>query len=447
MNKKYNIQIILRLLVMIITGIAMYYFYQNTNFITLFVFVLVLVFQIFLFLEFIKKQFHEVEKSIDCLLYDDYSVVLSANKNKSDLFNKAANLIAKHKKLDLQKTSEELIFTNILESLSIGILILRKEIHKETTTIGKTEIFQINKAFVDFLKIPKFYNWELLQDKIPALTNLINTVHWQSFKKVITLIINNEEESFFLKTAVTKTYNYEYLVLSLETIQQLIDKKEKESWFKLMNVMSHEIINTITPISSLAGNLGSLLDDEMDNETQEELKKGLSIIKKRSHHLTSFVNSYRQLTELPTPNKTRINLTKIVQNTLTLYKQQFKENKIEINFKITAKYSIDFDKQQIEQVVINVISNCLYALKNINNPKIEIAIFEKNNRTQLIISDNGIGVSKEIKSNIFVPYFTTRKNGSGIGLSLTKSIMEAHQGYINFTSEKGKTSFILSFLK
>jgi len=440
MNKKHNIQIIVRILFLIVNGIAMYYFYQNSNFITFVVFGLVLVFQLFLFLEFLNKQFQEIEKSIDCLLYDDYSVVISKNKNRSSLYNKTAKLINKHKKFNLQKTSEELIFTNILESLSIGILILRKD------KLNKIKIFQINKSFVDFLKIPKFYNWKLLQNKIPNITNLIDEDSWQSFKKVITITINNEEESFFLKTSVTKAYDFEYLILSLETIQQLIDKKEKESWYKLMNVMSHEIINTITPISSLAGNLGSLLeDDEMDDDTKKELKKGLTIIKKRSHHLTSFVNSYRQLAELPTPNKEKISLTKTIQNTLSLFQQQFKENSIKINFKTSDSYQISADSKQIEQVIINLISNCLHALHGVKKPKIEIVITNKNNRIQVVISDNGIGISKEIKRNIFVPYFTTRKNGSGIGLALAKSIMEAHQGNISFISEEGKTSFVLSF--
>jgi signal transduction histidine kinase len=213
-----------------------------------------------------------------------------------------------------------------------------------------------------------------------------------------------------------------------------------------MNVMSHEIINTITPISSLAGNLGSLLeDDEMDDDTKKELKKGLTIIKKRSHHLTSFVNSYRQLAELPSPNKEKISLTKTIQNTLSLFQQQFKENNIKINFKTSERQQINADKKQIEQVVINLISNCLYALKGVKKPEIEIIITNKNNRIQVTISDNGIGISKEIKRNIFVPYFTTRKNGSGIGLALAKSIMEAHQGNISFISEEGKTSFILNF--
>ena len=214
-----------------------------------------------------------------------------------------------------------------------------------------------------------------------------------------------------------------------------------------MNVMSHEIINTITPISSLAENLDSLLqEDQTDKNTIEELSQGLKIIKRRSHQLTSFVDNYRKLAELPLPQKKEINLTEIVKNTLLLFEQEFLLKNIEIDFNTKNPYKINADKLQIEQVIINLLSNCLYAFKNIEKANITIDISSEKRRTHLTISDNGIGISNEIKDNIFIPYFTTRKDGSGIGLTLSKSIMEAHLGKIQFTSKKGKTTFILSFV-
>ncbi|MGY0408548.1 MAG: sensor histidine kinase, partial [Polaribacter sp.] len=266
-------------------------------------------------------------------------------------------------------------------------------------------------------------------------------------RNTISLNINDEKETFFLKIAVNQTNKLEYLVVSLETIQQLIDKKEKEAWYKLMNVMSHEIINTITPISSLAENLDSLLQEEnTDEDTIEELSKGLSIIKRRSQDLTSFVDTYRKLAELPMPNKKEIDLTKIINTTLGLYKQEFADKNIRFIFNNDKTHKILADKQQIEQILINLISNCLYALEDVKNPTIQISISEKSNRLHLEITDNGIGISDEIKENLFIPYFTTHKNGSGIGLTLTKNIMEAHKGTIHFNSKKGKTSFTITFL-
>lgn len=212
--------------------------------------------------------------------------------------------------------------------------------------------------------------------------------------------------------------------------------------------MSHEIINTITPISSLAENLDSLLqEDETDKETIDELSEGLQIIKRRSKHLTSFVDTYRKLAELPLPQKNEVDLVQIVKNTLLLFEQEFLTKRVNIVFNNSQEVIINADKQQIEQVLINLLSNSLNALFNTTSPEISITISQENNRIHLSVSDNGIGVSDEIKDNIFVPYFTTRKDGSGIGLTLSKSIMEAHNGKIIFNSKENKTNFILTFIK
>ncbi len=439
MEKQQLAQIIIRTLFIVINGVLIFFTYSNRYLINTIGASFFFIFQIFLFVDYISKLFIDIEKSLDCLLYEDYSYTISKEKRRIPIQNKTALLLEKHRKKSLLKTSEALILTNIIESLEIGILILRK------STSNEVEIFQINNSFTNFLKIPKLFNWKLLQEKIGSLTPLISS--WKSVKHTITLDINGNKENFFLKTSVTQTNQYEYLIVSLETIQQLIDKKEKEAWYKLMNVMSHEIINTITPISSLAENLESLLHEEnTDDTTIDELSHGLNIIKRRSHHLTSFVDTYRKLAELPLPKKEKVNLTNIIQHTLSLFEQDFLSKEIDIQFNNATLISLYADKQQLEQVLINLLSNCLYALEGIENPKISIRLLQEINRVHVEICDNGIGIAKKIKDNIFVPYFTTRKDGSGIGLTLSKSIIEAHNGAIRFKSKPGETSFTVTFI-
>jgi signal transduction histidine kinase len=440
MSKKIYIQLSIRILLIALNAMLIFYFFQQGYVINGFGFSLLLIFQAFLCFDYLKKLFLDIEKSVDCLLNDDFSNKISAEKQQNSLHAKTAKLQEKYRTQSQLFTSEQVIFTNIIESLTLGVLILRKD------KKGKIEVFQLNKAFVDFFQIPKFYNWNLLKEKITPLINIIDVQSWKRVKHTISLTVNGQLESFFLKTSVTNTSDYDYLMVTMETIQQLIDKKEKESWYKLMTVMSHEIINTITPISSLAENLDSLLQDEPDEDTLEELSQGLRIIKKRSSHLNNFVNTYRQLSELPLPDKKEINFTETVQQTLNLFTQEFKEKNINLNFQREEDITLLADKQQLEQVIINLISNCLYALKEATNPTITVNVSADTNRVHLTVSDNGIGISQKIKNNIFVPYFTTRKDGSGIGLTLTKSIVEAHDGTIFFKSENGLTTFTLSFL-
>ena len=440
MRQVQYLQLISRIVLLLANGILVFIAYTKGYTINTIGLIILLCFQTFLFINYIKNQFADIEKSIDCLIFDDYTNTIPVKKRKNSLYNKTAILLEKQRKQHLQKTSEQLIFTNIIESLSMGTLILRK------SSGNDIEVFQLNKSFLDFLKIPRFYNWNLLKTKIGNLTDFI--IAWKKFRHTVTLQVNDEKETFFLKTSVTKTNEYEYLVVTLETIQQLIDKKEKEAWYKLMNVMSHEIINTITPISSLAESLSTLLQEDTDEDSLMELSEGLQIIKRRSSHLTSFVDTYRKLTELPLPKKQQIDLLTIVDNTLLLFEKAFAEKNIYCEINTRASFIVNVDKQQIEQVLINLISNSIYALEGVDSPKILIEIATKNsNRTTLSITDNGKGIPKEIKDNIFIPYFTTRKNGSGIGLTLSKSIMEAHQGTIHYTADKpNKTKFTLTFI-
>ena len=180
----------------------------------------------------------------------------------------------------------------------------------------------------------------------------------------------------------------------------------------------------------------------------EELSQGLQIIKKRSSHLTDFVSSYRKLAELPLPDKKETHLIQLIQNTLSLFKQEFEEKNIIIVFEPKIEPKIEpilfLDRKQIEQVFINLISNSLHAIKE--KPKIVIKVEKLNNRINITFSDNGVGIPDSIKGRVFVPYFTTRKNGSGIGLTLIKSIIESHGGSIFLKSNKEETMFVLSFV-
>ena len=291
--------------------------------------------------------------------------------------------------------------------------------------------------------IPKYHKWNLLKKKIGRLQDFV--AEWKEIKQTITISINQKKESFFLKTSFTKTNSHEYLTISLETIQQLIDKKEKESWYKLMNVMSHEIINTITPISSLAENLSSLINEGKPEETFDEVYTGLSIIKKRSEALTIFVDNYRKLAELPKPQKSNLNLTELIKNVLGLFDSDLKKKNIKIEFTSSDDYYLIADKSQIEQVMINLLSNAIHTVHKCKQKLITILIEQKECRTHVFVRDNGIGISDKIKDKIFIPYYTTRKGGAGIGLTLSKSIIEAHKGSIYFVSNDCFTEFQVVF--
>jgi nitrogen fixation/metabolism regulation signal transduction histidine kinase len=231
-------------------------------------------------------------------------------------------------------------------------------------------------------------------------------------------------------------------VISLESIQKIIDKKEKLAWNNLMKVISHELLNTLTPVNSLVHNLEYITEqEELTKEDQDDIKDSLKIINSKSQQLLHFIDSYRQVAELPKPKKTHFNLKNCVENVLKIFNTEFKNKNIEIVLNL-KDFHIKADEKMIERVLVNLITNSIFALENLHTQKkISIELQDFNNRTLIKVEDNGGGIDEKIANKIFLPFFTTRQNGSGIGLTLAKSIMEAHNGYLTYRKTENGSSF------
>jgi two-component system nitrogen regulation sensor histidine kinase NtrY len=224
----------------------------------------------------------------------------------------------------------------------------------------------------------------------------------------------------------------------LESVQKIIEQKEKLAWNNLMKVISHELLNTLTPVNSLIQNLEYIANQEIvEKEDQEEMKESLMIINSKFKQLLNFVDDYRQVAELPKPVFKTISLTQIVESALNFLKPEFEKNQITIINSLENQV-IFADQKMIERCLINLYLNAIYAVADNSERIIKTEIRTFNKRILLSVEDNGIGISNEIKDKIFLPFFTTRISGSGIGLTLSKSIIEAHKGYLTYKPlEKG----------
>jgi len=221
-----------------------------------------------------------------------------------------------------------------------------------------------------------------------------------------------------------------------------LEQKELESYQKLIRVLTHEIMNSITPIASLSNTLNSLLQQNEihDNpELTEQVKTGIETIHDRSSNLLGFTESYRKLTRLPLHEFEKVNLDEIIQNTHAIVKSFPKAE--EINFRVELEPNIIFnaDPKMIEQVLVNIYKNAVEVLGAHQSPEIITnAFITTNERLQIEIADNGPGMKKEILDKIFIPFYTTKQEGSGIGLSLCRQIILAHHGYIKAESTEGE---------
>jgi nitrogen fixation/metabolism regulation signal transduction histidine kinase len=389
--------------------------------------------------QFVKKEQSFYEKTIKAILHNDFTTRFSKTPTKNQ--ESLIRLYNRLKEQQLEQSSQEMIFRNLLDTLDSGVLILNKK-------DDKWKIFLMNDYFSELFSVPKVNSWNHIKNFIPAVFEQIEKTNYSDTKTSVNIRFEKENfETFVMQTSRTTTYNQNYFVLLLDPIQKIIDRKEKESWVNLMNVISHELMNSLTPIQSLSKSLQGITSQEnLDKEDKEDLKNGLETISNRSNHLQFFVENYRKLSSLPTPQKQMTDLSVLVVECLNVMQPLLKSENIFVRTEIEKVY-LAVDRQQLEQVLINLIANSIYALKNTSDKQISIRLTQKEKRITIQITDNGMGIEKEIETKLFLPFFTTRKEGAGIGLALSKNIIEAHGGYLFFSSENGKTTFTVQFLK
>ena len=386
---------------------------------------------------YIRNIFQFYDRTISAILSNDFSADFSKHssfENYQSLFKLYDTLKVKQN----EQVSKELVYRSILNNIETGVLILQKD-------QNDWNIFLLNDYFSKHFQVPKVSKWHYLKNQFPALCKIIEERNFEEIKTTLQVRIDKQDsQTFILQTSKTKTFDQEYYVILLDSIQKVIEKKEKEAWINLMKVISHELMNSITPIRSLTQNLNDLMQQEsLSKEDLEDIKQSVSTIIHRSDHLQNFVESYRKLAMLPTPRKEKIELNSLIESALQIMNPLFKKENIVVENQIEFNRWILVDKLQMEQVLINLLTNSIYALQDKSEKIIEISSEVKNNRTFITISDSGNGIDAEIEDKIFLPFFTTRKDGAGIGLTLSKNIIEAHGGYLNYASDFGKTHFTI----
>lgn len=234
-------------------------------------------------------------------------------------------------------------------------------------------------------------------------------------------------------------------VVSMKNIRSVLENKETEAWQKLIRVLTHEIMNSMTPIVSLSELIKNKQSFESNNEEdREEINQAIDTIYRRSSNLVRFVENYRKVTGIPTPVPEIIPVEGLLNSVCLLFKDKQEIIKV---LPQTSYLQIIADKSLIEQILINLVKNALDATQDVPHPKIELSAgINTEGKTYLQVSDNGTGIPADVQERIFIPFFTTKPSGSGIGLSISRQIMHIHRGNLTVVSETGQGSrFLLTF--
>ena len=361
----------------------------------------------------------------------------------NDEMNKSLNRINKLiQEAKFRNREQEQYYSLMLEQVATGIVVMNES----------GNVLQANSAAKNLLNYPTFYHIEQLKRIDANLFNTFERLINGETHQFLKLTYKNNITQLSLRATSFHSHGENLRIISVHDISHELDAKELDSWMKLIRVLTHEIMNSITPITSLSETLlryYAFSDDSpanINDKTISNTIKGLELINERGSGLIRFVESYRKLTKLSKPILQTVSLKTFIDHLLMLLSHEEHFSRIKFSVKINPEdLSVEADEAQLSQVFINLIKNAIQAVEKVDAPQIEISALKKEDgHTQISVQDNGEGIPAEIIEQIFIPFFTTKENGSGIGLSLSRQIMKNHGGTLDAHSTPGKTVFVLN---
>lgn len=416
---------------------------NRNHFAYLLILVPIILYQLFLIYRSQLLLYKELDQFSQALHYRDFSRNFNTGTN-SELgplyqnFNKISRLF---QQVSRDKETQYQYLQKILELVNTGILSYESD---------SREIIWMNESLKNMLDMPYIKNLNSFAKRDENLYQAIDSLR-PGQSKITTILSKKLSVKVLLSATAFQTNGIRYQLIAFQNINEALDETESKAWQKLLSVLTHEIMNSIAPISSLADTIKnrlSSLDKRLDTDNGlADLELGISTIKRRSEGLLKFAETYRNLNKITKPNLQPVYVRDLFENLHSLMQPTLLQKNIELDIILKdPNLILKADTTLIEQVLINLLVNAIDAVKNIPNPIITLNAEFINDKTIVRINDNGVGIEEDVLDKIFIPFFSTRKNGSGIGLTLCKQIMMLHGGNIQVVSKTGEgTSFILQF--
>jgi nitrogen fixation/metabolism regulation signal transduction histidine kinase len=432
--KKFIVQILARIVLLSIALLGLAYFlvirpdYIKVGFILFFAGLL-----IFELYRYVNKSNRDFKTFLNMLQHDDFTSRYQAEgKGRifDALYEEMNRLGEKYRQINLEKEVKHQHLQSLLSHIDIGVISLD----------GSNRIQLVNQALRDVLEAPFLAEKQSIDKLDPLIAEAIRSLK-PGRKKLLKTHLGVQELHLSLQASLYKLREEEFKLISVKNIRTELEQQELESYEKLIRVLTHEIMNSITPIASLSNTLNGLLsDEELKNNTElsDQIKTGIAAIHDRSSNLLAFTQNYRKLTRLPQPEFSPVVLNEMIQQTIALVKSYPGAEKVAFETHIESDLILNADPKLIEQVLLNVYKNAVEVLGRSPDGFIRtIADRIPNDRIRISLEDNGPGMKQEILEKIFIPFYTTKKEGSGIGLSLCRQIILAHHGNIKAESSPG----------
>jgi len=448
-SRNLYLQILVRVLILTAAalGLAWIIFSQAANILTLVP--VVILFAVLLNTVFyLNRMNRRIFFFFDAIKNEDSSLSLPNNSHtqiEKDLNRSLLEVNRQIQRIYKENQQQEKYFQALIEHAATGMF----------TYNTKGFILHSNQQTRQLLGLEPFTHISQLEAVDPRLHRAVEEIH-PGQKHLTTLHKDEGVVQLLIKASALLSDREELMLMSVQDIRNELDEKEVDSWRKLIRVMRHEIMNSVTPITSLSESLSGYFHAggrvktpaQIDEKTIDTTYKGLELIHEQAQGLIRFVESYRQLTRVPEPEKSSFPVRKLLDNICILSQSFPNAKRTELVCETGPEdQELLADEQQISQVMVNLVKNAYQATEHKEGARVNISSgLNKYGRPQITVSDNGPGITDDLLDKIFIPFFTTKENGSGIGLSLSRQIMHLHGGSLKINSVPGKqTSVVLSF--
>jgi two-component system nitrogen regulation sensor histidine kinase NtrY len=442
--KKFYIQVIIR--IVLITATSAWFAFEINDpprFYTSLFLGLLLIVQVWGLIHYVNKTNRELSRFFASLRDKESSFSLEPDDESgsfsdlADILNETGKII-RDARIEEEKQFRYLQF--IIDHVNIGLLSYRAD----------GLVVHYNSTSRNLLGIKEIGNINSLNKLHPDFTGILANL--KPGQSAIVKIMRDSGQQSLLIRMTEFLFDAEKLhLISLQDIQTELDEQELLSWKRMIRVLNHEVMNSITPIRTLSHAINRSIEESGLNHqtdpnvraTINDIHKNTWLIEERSSGLIEFINQYRDITKIRELEKTEITIDKLFNEVLTLFKTDLVTYKIDYSLNIEpAELSLECDNNLFRQVLINLVKNAIEALMSVKNGRIELNAGKTNGHFWLQVMDNGQGISPDHQDDIFTPFFSTKESGSGIGLSFAKHIVRLHEGNITLCSEPGKGTAI-----
>ena len=453
--RNFRLQIALRILSLSLTIYLLFYVLSQTHlYVTSGILAATLILQIIGLIRYVEKTNRDLTRFLESVQHADFSQSFTPQglgSSFDDLKKAFREITEKFHQIRFEKEEHYNYLQTVVQHIGTGLLVFRSDGNVDMINSSANRLLKIGPAH----GINELRNVQQLEPLFPELyQRLIQTKPGQA--SLIKIQRDNELLQLALHVMDFRMRDQNYTLASLQNIQNELEEKEMEAWQKLIRVLTHEIMNSMTPVTSLASTANDLLDrlakieslGSVANETVKDIRSALQTIQSRSQGLMHFVEAYRNLTRIPTPHFKILSIKELFGRIEKLMHQQAVSKGIHFSVSVEPEsLEVTADPELIEQVLINLLLNAIQALENKTVARIELrAELDEIGRVVMRVTDNGPGISQEAIDKIFIPFFTTKPEGTGIGLSLSRQIMRLHRGTLSVTSKpKVETVFTLRF--